>query len=273
MTFKIHGNMSCKLKNKEKEAWNRFLSQPKAVKRESNKPYSYGALWTYVYRKNFEAILKLIGDVKGKIVLDIGCGGGWLCEWFTSEGATTIGLDSSIQFCKVAKSRAKRIGMTTNYVCADGENLPIKDNSSHSAVAYQVLHHLPNPDRAIAEALRVSKFFVLGDEPAKLPFPRFLNRILKVIAASSLHVGELSGIKEIRFDPKELCKEYRKRGYSVRSERQWSFVPAIFSRTEKYSLIRSIYKLAYRFLMEIEPTRNFGHGFTMIIARQEVVQT
>jgi SAM-dependent methyltransferase len=258
--------MSSEFKNKEKEAWNQFLSQRETFERESHKPYSFGILWTYVYRRNFDAILRLIDGVEGKIVLDIGCGGGWLCEWFTLAGATSIGLDSSIEFCRASKARAKRTGSSVNYVCADGENLPFKDDAFHASVAYQVFHHLPDLDMAIAEALRVSRLLVLGDEPAKLLFPHFLNRILKSVAISSLHVGELSGIKEIRFDPVRLCDEYRKKGYSVKYERQWSIVPTIFSRAEKYSAVRSIYKTIYKSL-KIKPIQNIGHGLTMIIAR------
>lgn len=260
--------MSVKLKNKEKETWNQFLARRETFERESRKPHSFGVLWTYVYRKNFENILKLIGDVKGKRVLDIGCGGGWLCEWFTREGATVVGLDISIEFCRASKARAERGNMDVNYVCGDAENLPFKEDSFYTSVAYQVLHHLPNAGRAIDGALIVSKFFVLGDEPAELLFPLFFNRMLKAIALSSLHVGELSGIKELRFNPMELCEEYRKRGYSVKYRRQWSIVPAIFSRIEKYSVARSIYKTMYRFLMEIKPIQNLGHGLTMLIARQ-----
>lgn len=261
--------MSDGLKNREKESWNRFLSQKETFKRESNKPYSFGVLWTFVYRRNFEAILRLIGDVGKKAILDIGSGGGWLCEWFTQEGATSVGLDISIQFCRASKARTKRMRTAVDYVCADGENLPFKDNAFHASVVYQTLHHLPNPENAISEALRVSKIFVLGDEPAKLAVPYFLINIIKMLSHSSLHVGELSGIREKRFEPSKLLGKYGKKGYLVRYEKQWSIVPTFFSKNEKYSVVRLIYMIAYKLLMGIRPIRNAGHGLTMIIVKQQ----
>lgn len=202
------------------------------------------------------------------MILDIGCGGGWLCEWFTEQGATTVGLDLSIEFCRASKARSKRKKIDADYVCADGESLPFKENSFHASVAYQALHHLPNPENAISEALRVSKIFVLGDEPAKTLVPYLLIKILKILSLSSLRVGELSGIKEKRFEPLELREKYRKKGCLVSYEKQWSIVPAFFSRNEKRSSIRSIYRIAYKLLMDIKPVRNAGHGLTMVIVRQ-----
>lgn len=260
--------MATEVKNREKESWNQFLSQPETFLRESNKPYSFGVLWTYTYRKNFEAILKLMGDVKERTILDIGCGGGWLCEWFALEGASTVGIDISFEFCRAAKERNRRRGLDSNFVCADGENLPFKENSFYASVIYQSLHHLPNPEKAIREGLRISKVFILGDEPAKLPFPNLFVTLLQMLVLSKAHVGELSGIKEERFDPSELFKKYQRKRYSVKFERQWSMVPAVFSKTEKYSVTKWIYKSLYKFLMEITPIRNMGHGFTMIIKRQ-----
>jgi ubiquinone/menaquinone biosynthesis C-methylase UbiE len=265
----VTDDMSTEVKNREKESWNQFLSQMETFLRELNKPYSFGVLWTYTYRKNFEAILRLIGDVKDRTILDIGCGGGWLCEWFALEGATTVGIDISLEFCRAAKERNRRKGLDSNFICADGENLPFKENSFYASVAYQSLHHLPNPEKAIEEGLRISEVFVLGDEPAKLLFPNFFVKLIKMLVLSKAHVGELSGIEEERFDPLVLLDRKSVKGYSVKFEKQWSMVPAVFSKMEKYIVAKWIYKCIYNFLMKIEPIQNMGHGFTMIIERQE----
>lgn len=261
--------MSVETKKREKETWNRFLSRRETFERESDKPYSFGVLWTYVYRRNFEAILRLIGNMKGRMILDIGCGGGWLGEWFTLEGATAVGLDVSFQFCRVAKKRSARKGTRISYVCADGENLPFKEDAFYASVAYQCLHHLPNPEKAIGEALRVSKVFVLGDEPTSVVLPDFFIRLLKILSLSSLHVGELSGIKEKRFDPLKLRGKLQNSRCLVNYEKQWSFVPTFFSRAEECSIIKAAYKTVYRVLMGIGPVRNLGHGLTMIVERRE----
>ncbi len=261
--------MSVELKNKERKAWDLFLSCQETFKRESDKPYSFGILWTYVYRRNFEAIMKLMGGVRQKTILDIGCGGGWLSEWLTLEGATAVGLDISFEFCRVSKERSKKRGTGISYVCADGESLPFKKNSFDASIAYQSLHHLPNPEKAIGEALRISKTFILGDEPARILLPDFPIRLLKILSLSNLHVGELSGIEQKRFNPLELREKFRESEYSVKYERQWSVVPTFFSKTEKYNVMRAVYKTIHRILMGIRPIRNVGHGLTMIIERKQ----
>jgi len=263
-------DMSVERKKKERASWNRFLSQSEIFIRESSKPYSYGVLWTYIYRKNFEAILRLVGDVKDRTVLDVGCGGGWLCEWLAFEGANVVGVDISFEFCRALKMRARKRGFDAHIICADGECLPFKENSFYASVIYQALHHLPNPEKAISEALRTSEGFVLGDEPAKLLFPHLFVKLLKMLALSRVDVEELSGIKGTRFDPLGLSKTYQKKGYLVRFERQWSMVPTILSKAEKFKIIRRIYEIAYLFLMGIEAIRNMGHGFTMIIKKSNV---
>jgi SAM-dependent methyltransferase len=47
-------------------------------------------------------------------------------------------------------------GRTSANVIADAEQLPFRDNSFHMSRAYHVLEHVPNPQRAFDEILRVS---------------------------------------------------------------------------------------------------------------------
>ena len=259
--------MSAEWKKKEKLSWNLFLSRPEIFMRESSKPYSYGILWTYVYRKNFEIILRYIGNARNRVVLEIGFGGGWLSEWLALEGANVVGIDISSEFCRALKMRATDRGFDVHVLCADGESLPFRENSFYVSVTYEALHHLPNPDKAIGEALTASERFVCGDEPAEFLLPRFLVRLLKIFATSRIDTEELSGIRATRFEPLKLAQKYQKTGYQVAFEKQWSMVPTILLKTERSPVVRTIYETAYEFLMGMRAIRNMGHGFTMIIKR------
>ncbi len=255
-------------KQKERNSWKEVLSSDKTFMKELNKPYSYGVLWTFLYRQNFETITKLVGGMKEQKILDIGCGSGWLDEWASLEGGFPIGIDSSPIFLKVSKMRAHQRKFEADFICADGEHLPFRDNVFDCSIAYQSLHHFPSPEAVIHEALRVSKSFTLGDEPAKMIMPELVLKAFKRIFSARLNVGEASGITEVRFDPKKLELTYKKKGYSVAYKRTWSFVPTILTKLEKSRLIREICKTGYFILTNTKILKQLGHGLTMVIQKE-----
>ncbi len=255
-------------KQKERNSWKAVLSSNKTFMKELNKPYSYGVLWTFLYRQNFKTIAKLLGGIKKQKILDIGCGSGWLDEWVSLEGGFPIGIDSSLTFLKISKMRARQRKFEADFVCADGEHLPFKDNVFDCSIAYQSLHHFPSPEAVIHEALRVSRSFILGDEPARTLIPELALHALKRIFSARPHVGEASGITEVRFDTKKLELTYKKRGYSVTSRRTWSFVPTILTKLEKSRIIRKIYQTSYFMLTNTRMLKQLGHGLTMVIQKE-----
>ncbi|HET9690661.1 MAG TPA: class I SAM-dependent methyltransferase [Acidimicrobiales bacterium] len=54
-----------------------------------------------------EADLRLLGDVKGKRVLDLGCGDGAAAVAFALAGATVVGVDPSADALAAARARAE----------------------------------------------------------------------------------------------------------------------------------------------------------------------
>lgn len=257
--------LSVKWKQKERNCWESLLSKNEIFAQELSKPYSYGVLWTFVYRSNFDIILRIVGGMKKRKVLDVGCGGGWLDQWVAAEGGSPVGVDISSAFLKISKMRAQQGKFEVDLVCADGEYLPFRDNVFDCTVTYQSLHHFPCPRAVIREGLRVSNSFILGDEPAITILPRLVLKVLKGTIAERKRVGEASGIKEIRFDPKELELIYNSKAYKVKYERVWSFVPAIFMKLEKVKIMREIYRIGYFFLMNKKALRSLGHGIVMVI--------
>jgi len=63
----------------------------------------------------------------GLKVLDIGCGGGLLCEPLSRLGATMIGIDASINNIEVAKLHSKEMSLNIKYVHCSPENLNFED--------------------------------------------------------------------------------------------------------------------------------------------------
>ena len=56
-------------------------------------------------------------------ILDIGCGGGLLCEPLSKLGATVTGIDASNKNIKIAKKHQKKNKLKIDYICASPENL------------------------------------------------------------------------------------------------------------------------------------------------------
>ena len=72
-------------------------------------------------------------NVKSKIlplkklkILDIGCGGGLLCEPMSRLGAEVTGIDASQKNINVAKIHSKKKKLKIRYICTSPENLKIK---------------------------------------------------------------------------------------------------------------------------------------------------
>ena len=60
-------------------------------------------------------------------ILDIGCGGGLLCEPLNKLGAVVTGIDPSSKNIRVAKLHSKKMKLNIKYICCAPENLKIKN--------------------------------------------------------------------------------------------------------------------------------------------------
>lgn len=78
-------------------------------------------------------------------ILDIGCGGGLLCEPLKRLGATVTGIDASENNIKVAKLHAKEMNLNINYIYCSPENLKLK-NKFNVILNMEVVEHVSNID-------------------------------------------------------------------------------------------------------------------------------
>ena len=91
----------------------------------------------------------------GLRVLDIGCGGGLLAEEFARLGCAVTGVDPSAESLAAARKHAMSEGLAIRYQCARGEALPFADASFDAAYCCDVLEHVDDLSRVIAETARV----------------------------------------------------------------------------------------------------------------------
>lgn len=95
-----------------------------------------------------------LGDLRGKRVLDYGCGHGMAAVVLARRGATVTAFDLSPGYVREAEERAAANGVSVRFVVADGERLPFADQSFDAVWGSAVLHHL-DLAKAGAELRRV----------------------------------------------------------------------------------------------------------------------
>jgi 2-polyprenyl-6-hydroxyphenyl methylase/3-demethylubiquinone-9 3-methyltransferase len=88
-------------------------------------------------------------------VLDIGCGGGYLSEEFARKGFQVTGIDPSNESILYAQKHAQDNNLVINYIHGYGENLPFESNSFPIVVCCDVLEHVSDLKKVIAEISRV----------------------------------------------------------------------------------------------------------------------
>ena len=96
-------------------------------------------------------------DWDAKTVLDLGCAGGFMAEALTGKGANVTGIDPATQAIAAAAARAKQMGQAIQYDVGVGENLPYPDNHFDVVVCVDVLEHVADLTKVLAEVARVLK--------------------------------------------------------------------------------------------------------------------
>ena len=102
-------------------------------------------------------ILKHMGDINGKRLLDLGCGAGENSVYFAKKGAHCVAADYSPGMVEVAQKLAAANGVQIEGCTANAMALEFPDNTFDIVYASNLLHHLPDPKACIREMHRVLK--------------------------------------------------------------------------------------------------------------------
>ena len=96
-------------------------------------------------------------DWTGKDVLDLGCAGGFMTEALAKRGTNVTGIDPAEQAIAAARTHAAEEGLSVRYDIGIGEHLPYSANAFDAVVCVDVLEHVDDLDKVIAESARVLK--------------------------------------------------------------------------------------------------------------------
>ena len=95
--------------------------------------------------------------VKGKSILDIGCGNGLYTLALAGLAKESVGVDIGWEALTEAEENKVRLGRDTEFVRALAESLPFAERSFDIVLAIEVLEHVRSEEGAMQEAGRVLK--------------------------------------------------------------------------------------------------------------------
>ena len=104
-------------------------------------------------------------------ILDIGCGGGLLCEPLSKLGAEVVGIDASEKNIKIAKLHSRENNLKINYFCASPENFKIKGKFD-VILNMEIVEHVENVNFFLNQSTKFLK-------KKGLMFVATLNKTLK----------------------------------------------------------------------------------------------
>jgi 2-polyprenyl-6-hydroxyphenyl methylase / 3-demethylubiquinone-9 3-methyltransferase len=110
--------------------------------------------------------------LEGLRVLDIGCGGGLICEPLARLGARVTGLDPAVENIEAARRHAEGQGLAIEYRAGRVEELASDGLTFDAVVCLEVVEHVPDP----AAFLKACAALV---RPGGLMLLSTLNRTIK----------------------------------------------------------------------------------------------
>jgi SAM-dependent methyltransferase len=93
--------------------------------------------------------------LRGLDVLELGVGLGTDHVWMGRAGARLSGVDLTPSCVALASERMRQEGLESDLRVMDAEHLDYADTSFDVVYSFGVLHHVPHPEHAFAEACRV----------------------------------------------------------------------------------------------------------------------
>jgi ubiquinone/menaquinone biosynthesis C-methylase UbiE len=99
------------------------------------------------------ALRAMLPDVRGRRVVDLGCGFGWFCRWAAQQGAAQVlGLDVSEKM--LARAQAFPPQAAISYVRADLERLELPEAVFDLAYSSLAFHYVEDIGRLLATIYR-----------------------------------------------------------------------------------------------------------------------
>lgn len=155
-------------------------------------------------------------ELRGRTVVDIGCGGGVLAEPLTRLGARVTGVDLAENLLGIAAEHARSEGLDIDYRYTSAESLAEERPESYDIVTcMEVLEHVPRPKDLVKTCAKLLRpgghaFYATIDRSLRgLLFVIFgAEYILHLLPIGTHRFGNLIRPSELRAWGHELGLEY-----------------------------------------------------------------
>lgn len=87
-------------------------------------------------------------------IIDVGCGGGLVCEPMARLGANVTGIDADSNAINVAKEHAEQSDLKINYEATSSENVKKKYDV---VLALEIIEHVDNPELFVKSIINLCK--------------------------------------------------------------------------------------------------------------------
>jgi len=99
-------------------------------------------------------------DIRGRNILDVGCGTGGISVAFAEEGGNVVGVDSgstNLLNIKIASARAKEEKTDIAFICGDAQRMPFRETTFNVILCNDVIEHIAEPRELAKEVSRALK--------------------------------------------------------------------------------------------------------------------
>jgi SAM-dependent methyltransferase len=123
-----------------------------------------------------ESKARLLGEVAGRRVLEIGCGAAQCARWLRTQGARVVGVDLSVRQLQHGRRIDEATGVAVPVACGTATALPVASESVDIACsAFGAFPFIVDIDAALTEVARVlvplGRFVFSVVHPSRWMFP------------------------------------------------------------------------------------------------------
>jgi SAM-dependent methyltransferase len=206
-----------------------------------------------------EYAFSLLGNVRGKTVLDLGCGSGENLVPLAKRGACVIGIDISPDLVELARQRLIGYGLAATVRTGSAYATELPDESVDVVFSMALLHHLDLPAvrTEIQRILRPGGLFILR-EPIR--FSSTMNLLRRLFPSPEADISDY----EHPMTRAELAIVTE--GFTVVAQRNFRlpFVPLLI----KFNMLRrQVWKMDRSLLAHLPVLEHFATGKVMSLRK------